>query len=111
MRIARRAGEIKPPKFVLRIGVTEIGRRIAEHVAGARAIGRDFRIRYASQIVMTEGDEGIGDEPRSRRAGRLIGMAVGDLAEIIERADVIAWDAIAVGVHTAELPLRHRLAL
>src|SRR5262249_2797239 len=111
MRIARRAGEIKTAKFVLRVGVTEIGCRIAEHVTRAGAIGHDFRIRYASQIVMAEGDEGIGNEARLRRAGRLIGMTVGDLAEIAERAQIISWHAIAIGIHAAELPLRHGLPL
>src|SRR5262249_19526278 len=111
VRIARRAGEIKPPKFVLCVGVTEIGRRIAEHVTRAGAIDHDFRIRYAGEIIMPESNEGVGDEPRLRRARRLIGMGVGDLAEIIERAQIIAWHAIAVGVHAVKLPLRHWLTL
>src|SRR5262249_13086432 len=104
-------GEIKPPQLVLRVGIAEIGRCIAEHVAGAGEIGRDLRVWYAGQIVMTKCNEGISDEPRLRATGCFIRIAVGDLAEIIERAQIVAWHAIAVGVHPVKLPLRHWLTL
>jgi hypothetical protein len=38
-------------------------------------------------------------------------MTVGDLAEIIEGAQIIVWRAIAIGIHAPELPLRGRLTL
>ena len=60
---------------------------------------------------MPKRNKGIGDEPRLRRAGRLVGMAVGDLAEIVEGAQIIARHAIAIGIHAAEFPLRDRLPL
>src|SRR5260370_23004766 len=110
MRIAWRA-EIKSPEFVLRIGIAEISRRVAEHVARAGAIDCNLRIRYPGQVVVPKRDKGIGDEPRLRRAGRLVGMAVGDLAEIVEGAQVITRHAIAIGIHAAEFPLRDRLSL
>ena len=37
-------------------------------------------------------------------------MLVGDAAEIFKRPQIVLGDAIAVGIHPAELPLRHRMA-
>jgi hypothetical protein len=37
-------------------------------------------------------------------------MRVGDAAEIFEGAQVVLDDAIAIGIHPAELPLRHGMA-
>src|SRR5215467_10765564 len=111
MRVAWCRGEVETTEFVLRVGVAEIGRGVAEHVAGAGAVRRDLRIRYAGQIIMPERDEGVGDEAGLRRARCFVWMAVGDLAEIAERAQVIARYAIAIGIHPAKLPLRHRLSL
>src|SRR6516225_9573681 len=97
MRVAWCRGEVETTEFVLRVGVAEIGRGVAEHVAGAGAVRRDLRIRYAGQIIMPERDEGVGDEAGLRRARCFVWMAVGDLAEIAERAQVIARYASATG--------------
>ena len=35
---------------------------------------------------------------------------VGDAAEILERLEVVLGDAVAFGIHAAELPLRQRVA-
>ena len=37
-------------------------------------------------------------------------MLVGDAAEIFERAQIVLGDAIAVGIHPAQLPLGHGMA-
>jgi hypothetical protein len=37
-------------------------------------------------------------------------MRVGDAAEIFEGAQIVLDDAIAIGIHPAELPLRHGMA-
>ena len=63
------------------------------------------------EIVVAKRHKGVGDDTRLRAARRLLGMAVGDLAEIVERPQVVLRHAVAVGVHAAELPLRQRLAL
>ena len=60
---------------------------------------------------MAERDEGVGDEARLRRVRIVVGMAVGDAAEIFERLEVVLLDAVAFGVHAAELPLRQRVAV
>src|SRR3990172_32790 len=41
--------------------------------------------------------------------GVILGMLVGDAAEIIERAKIVAVDAIAIGIHPAEPPLCNRM--
>src|SRR5258705_6776159 len=38
-------------------------------------------------------------------------MAVDDAAEILESPHIVATDLIAVGIHAAELPLSHRVAV
>ena len=43
--------------------------------------------------------------------GLVVGMGVGDAAEIFERANVVAGDAVAFRIHAAELPLRHCVAI
>src|SRR5271163_5315749 len=60
---------------------------------------------------MPERHEGAGDKARLRRAWIFLRMGIGDLAEIVEGAKVVLRHAVAVGVHAAELPLRHRLPL
>ena len=37
-------------------------------------------------------------------------MRVGDAAEIFERAQIVLGDAVAIGIHPAELPLRDGMA-
>ena len=53
---------------------------------------------------MAERDEGVGDEARLRDRRVVVGVAVGELLEILERALVVARHAVAVGIHAAELP-------
>jgi hypothetical protein len=84
---------------------------LAEHIARTSAIGGDFRIRNAGQVIMPKRDEGIGDELSLRRARRLVGMAVGDPAEVVEGPQIIARHAIAIGIPAVELLLRHQLSL
>ena len=60
---------------------------------------------------MAELHEGIRDEARLRQIRIVLGMGVGDAAEIIERAQIAARHAVARRIHAAELPLRHRVAL
>ena len=59
---------------------------------------------------MTECNEGIGDEARLRRVGIVLGMTVRDAAEIFESLEIVLRNAVAFGVHAAELPLRERVA-
>ena len=40
-----------------------------------------------------------------------VGVVVGDTSEILEGFGIVLGDAITLGIHAAELPLRHRLAL
>src|SRR5207244_4391033 len=45
-----------------------------------------------------------------RRRWAVFGMGVGDTAEIFEGADVVLGDAVTVGVHLAQFPLRDGMA-
>ena len=55
---------------------------------------------------MSERHERVGDKPRMRCAGRIVGMRLGQIAEIFERPLLIDADAVAIGVDAAELPDR-----
>jgi hypothetical protein len=60
---------------------------------------------------VAERDERVGDEARLRRVRVVLGMAVGDAAEIFERLEIVLGHAVAFGVHAPEFPLRQRVAL
>ena len=60
---------------------------------------------------MAERHEGVGDEARPRDRRVFVGVGVGELLEIFERAIVVAGDAVAVGIHAAELPEREAVAV
>ena len=60
---------------------------------------------------MAERDECVGDEARLRRVRIIVGVAVGDAAEIFEGLEIVLRDAVAFGIHAPELPLRQRVAL
>ena len=84
---------------------------MAEHAVRDHGIGLHVGIRDAVEIEVAERHEGIGDEARMRRAGRIVGMRPGEAAEIFERAQLVLVDAVAVGIDAAELPHRARHAL
>ena len=46
-----------------------------------------------------------------RKMRRFLGMSVGDPAEILKRTQFIARNAVARGIHPAELPLRQRISV
>ncbi len=102
--------QVKPRQIVLRVGVAEIGRGIGEHLPGAIGIGLDLGVRDAVEVVAPQRHEGIGDDRRLRRRRAVLGMRVGDAAEIFEGAQIVLDDAIAIGIHPAELPLRDGMA-
>ena len=43
--------------------------------------------------------------------GRVVGMSVGNAAKIFKRTQIVATNAITVGVHAAEFPLRDRMTI
>src|ERR1700704_1705456 len=98
-------------ELVLGVGVAEIGCRIGEQIARARRAGGHRRVRNAADIISAERHEGVGDETRLPRAQAVVRMAVDDAAEILESPHIVATDLIAVGIHAAELPLSHRVAV
>ena len=110
--VPRRAGalQIEPGQIVLGIGVAEIGRGIGEHLARPVRIGLHLRIGNALEVVAPERHEGVGDHAGLRRRRAVLGVLVGDAAEIVEGAQIVLGDAFAIGVHPAELPLRDRMA-
>src|SRR5205823_11630292 len=57
------------------------------------------------QVIPAKRDKGIGND-RGLRSGRaVLGVRIGDAAEILEGAHIVLGDAITVGVHPPELPL------
>ena len=58
---------------------------------------------------MTKCHECVGNEAGLRRVRIVVGVAVGDTAEIFERLEIVLRDAITFGVHATELPLRNRV--
>src|SRR5215216_3648034 len=79
-RIARSGGsvEVKSGEVVLRVGVAEIRRGVGKHFPGARGVGLLRRVGNAAEIVVAEGDEGIGDVARLRGLWAIVGVSVGD---------------------------------
>ena len=71
--------------MILRVGIGEVGRRIGVHVARAAEVGLHVRIRDALAVVMAERHERVRDVARLRPGRIVVGMAVGDAAEILER--------------------------
>ena len=59
---------------------------------------------------MAKRDEGVGDKARLRRIRIVFGVAVGDAAEILEGLEIVLRDAVALGIHAAEFPLRDGVA-
>ena len=100
--------QVKPRQIVLRVGIAEIGRGIGKHLPGAIGVRLDLGIRDAVEVVASQRHEGVGDDRRLRRRRAVLGMRVGDAAEIFEGAQIVLDDAIAIGIHPAELPLRGR---
>ena len=102
--------QVKPRQIVLRVGIAEIGRGIGEHLPGAIGVGLDLGVRDAVEVIASQRHEGVGDDRRLRRRRAVLGMRIGDAAEILEGAQIVLDDAIAIGIHPAELPLRHGMA-
>ena len=59
---------------------------------------------------MPECDESVGDETGLPGVRIVVGVVVGDAAEIFEGLEIILRHAVALGVHAPELPLRDRVA-
>ena len=111
MRIARSAVEIEAAELILRVGVTEIGRGVGEHLARAGCIRHDRRIGNPVEIIVPQRHEGVGHNARLCSTWRLVRMGVGDLTEIDEGTLIILGNTIADGIHTANFPLCREVPL
>ena len=105
------AGQIEPPQMVLGIGVAEVRRRVAEHFAGTFRVRLDRRIRHAVQIIVSKRHEGVGDKPRPAACRAYRPRAHRQCRGILEGANIIAADAVAIGIHLAKLPLSDRVSV
>src|SRR5262249_58982823 len=74
-------------------------------------IGLDVAIWNSLKIIVSERNEGVGDEARLRGVRIVIGVTVGDAAEIVERLEIVLRHAIAFRIHAAEFPLRERMTV
>src|SRR5205814_6503923 len=112
-RIVRAAAAIEEhaAEPILRVGIAEIGRRIEEHAPRPPGVRLGLGVRNAAEVILPERYERVGDDASLRRVRAVLGVHVGDLAEIFERAKVAARHALTGGVHAPELPLRERDAL
>ena len=76
----------------------------------AALVDRDAGVGQAVGVVLADLDEALRDDVGLDAARGGVGVLVGDLAEVAEGLDRVLLDALAVLVHQAELPERHRLA-
>ena len=103
--------EIEPRQMELSVGIAEDRTRHR----------RTFRARDRSGLIGTSEcrrDNNVRARQRHWRRSApadvlalVVAVAVGDAAEIFERAQIVLRHAVALGVHAAELPLRQRVAL
>ncbi len=91
---------------VLRFGVAEIARGMAEQIRRIGRIGRKRQRRNAVQIILAEGDESLGGIFCDGTCRADVGLLVGDLLEIGERLGVVLRHVPARGVAARELDLR-----
>src|SRR5260370_41679279 len=89
--IPRRADapEIEPGQIILRVGITEIRRRVGEHLPRALWIGLDLRVGNAVEVVPPQRDKGVGDDRRLRRRRAVFLVGIGDAAEILKGAKIV----------------------
>ena len=98
--------EIEPGQIVLGVRIAEIGRRVGEHLPRPLRIGLDLRIGNAVKIIPPQRDKGVGHDRGLRRRRAVLGMGIGNAAEILEGANVVLGDAVAIRVHPPQFPLR-----
>ncbi len=110
--LAAFAGIGHPREVELRVGVPEDRGRVVEKLARPRLVGLDPATRYALPVVRPEADDGVRHVGRRLHSDLVVGGIGHDIGEKLEGLQVVAGDAVALGVHVAELPLRagHALA-
>ncbi len=109
-REARGAVHIHAREIVLRVGIAEIRRRVLEHLQRPLRIGLDFAVRNAVEAIDADRDEGVRDRRDVGSVGIVFVVAFDETLEIIVSLDVVARHAVAARIHSAEFPLRERLA-
>ena len=95
----------------VRVIITATNSFVTAPIARAFGIGLDLGVGNSLQIVAAKRDEGVGDHRRLRRGRAVLGVGIGDAAEILERAQIVLGDAVALGVHPAKFPLRDRVTV
>jgi hypothetical protein len=108
LRIATdpRAFDVEHRELVLRLGIAEVRRCVIKHPPCPFRARGDRRIGDAGQVILPQRYERVGDIARAWYRRIIVGVAVGEFAEILKRPVGVGRHAVPRRIHATELPQR-----